>query len=155
MLTEKAAIIMRRDDPGGCLSKTYIRNRLIVRIACSNPAEVMQVSVLLGALTKLRKATVVFVTSVCPSIRNNSAPSGRIFMKFYICVCFENPSRNSKVHQNVTKITGLSHENRRKFLILSLMIYGDRGGTVVKVLCYKSEGRWFDPRWCPWNFSLT
>jgi len=19
---------------------------------------------------------------------------------------------------------------------------------VVKVLCYKSEGRWFDPRWC-------
>jgi hypothetical protein len=25
---------------------------------------------------------------------------------------------------------------------------GDRGGTVVKVLCYKSEGRWFDPTWC-------
>ena len=21
----------------------------------------------------------------------------------------------------------------------------DRGGTVVKVLCHKSEGRWFDP----------
>ena len=31
----------------------------------------------------------------------------------------------------------------------------DRGGTVVKVLCYKSEGRWFDPRRCHWNFSLT
>jgi hypothetical protein len=29
------------------------------------------------------------------------------------------------------------------------------GGTVVKVLCYKSEGRWFDSRWCQWNFSLT
>jgi hypothetical protein len=28
-------------------------------------------------------------------------------------------------------------------------------GTVVKVLCYKSEGRWFDSRWCHWNFSLT
>ena len=27
--------------------------------------------------------------------------------------------------------------------------------TVVKVLCYKSEGRWFDFRWCHWNFSLT
>jgi hypothetical protein len=26
---------------------------------------------------------------------------------------------------------------------------------VVKVLCYKSEGRWFDPSWCHWNFSLT
>ena len=32
---------------------------------------------------------------------------------------------------------------------------GVRGGTVVKVLCYKSEGRWFDPSWCRWNFSLT
>jgi hypothetical protein len=26
--------------------------------------------------------------------------------------------------------------------------YWDRGSTVVKVLRYKSEGRWFDPRWC-------
>jgi hypothetical protein len=32
---------------------------------------------------------------------------------------------------------------------------GDRGSTVVKVLRYKSEGRWFEPRWCHWNFSLT
>ena len=23
---------------------------------------------------------------------------------------------------------------------------------VVKVLCYKSEGRWFDPSWCQWIF---
>jgi hypothetical protein len=28
-------------------------------------------------------------------------------------------------------------------------------GTVVKMLCYNSEGRWFDPSWCHWNFSLT
>jgi len=33
--------------------------------------------------------------------------------------------------------------------------FGDRGSTVVKVLCYKSEGRWFDYRWCNWNFLLT
>jgi len=26
------------------------------------------------------------------------------------------------------------------------------GGTVVKVLCYKSEGRWFDPSWYQWIF---
>ena len=26
------------------------------------------------------------------------------------------------------------------------------GITVVKVLCYKSEGRWFDPSWCQWVF---
>jgi hypothetical protein len=31
---------------------------------------------------------------------------------------------------------------------------GDRGSMVVKVLFYKSEGRWFDPCWCQWNFSL-
>jgi len=29
---------------------------------------------------------------------------------------------------------------------------GDRGSTVVKVLCYKSEIRWFDPSWYQWNF---
>ena len=28
----------------------------------------------------------------------------------------------------------------------------DRGSTVVKVLCYKSEYRWFDPRWYHWIF---
>jgi len=28
-----------------------------------------------------------------------------------------------------------------------------RGSTVVKVLCYKSEGRLFDPSWCHWNSS--
>ena len=39
--------------------------------------------------------------------------------------------------------------------ILSQMYTGDRGGTVVKLLCYKSECRWFDPNWCHWNFSLT
>jgi hypothetical protein len=37
-----------------------------------------------------------------------------------------------------------------------MIYYTDRqGGAVVKVLCYKSEGRWFDPRWCQWNFSLA
>jgi hypothetical protein len=35
------------------------------------------------------------------------------------------------------------------------ILYVDRGGTVVKVLCYKSQGRWSDSRWCHWNFSLT
>jgi len=30
-----------------------------------------------------------------------------------------------------------------------------RGSTVVKMLYYKSEGRWLDPSWCHWNFSLT
>jgi hypothetical protein len=29
---------------------------------------------------------------------------------------------------------------------------GDCGSTVVKVLRYKSGGRWFDPRCCHWIF---
>ena len=33
--------------------------------------------------------------------------------------------------------------------------YGVRDGTVVKVLCYKLEGRWFDPSGSHWNFLLT
>jgi len=32
------------------------------------------------------------------------------------------------------------------------IVNGDRGSTVVKVLCYKSEGRWFNPSWCQWIF---
>jgi len=34
-------------------------------------------------------------------------------------------------------------------------LLGDRGSTVVKMQCYKSESHWFDTRWCHWNFSLT
>jgi len=30
----------------------------------------------------------------------------------------------------------------------------DRGGTVVKVLFYKSEGRWFDPSWCQFFIDI-
>ena len=46
------------------------------------------------------------------------------------------------------------------FVYINLFIYlfivnGDRGSTVVKVLCCKSEGCWFDPSWCNRNFSLT
>ena len=35
------------------------------------------------------------------------------------------------------------------------VLNGDRGSTVVKVLCYKSEGRRFDSKWCHWNSSLA
>jgi hypothetical protein len=42
-----------------------------------------------------------------------------------------------------------------KILCTILRTGGERGGTVVKLLCYKSEGRWFDSRRCHWNFSLT
>jgi len=28
---------------------------------------------------------------------------------------------------------------------------GDRGSAVIKVLCYKSKGPWFDPSWCHYD----
>jgi hypothetical protein len=39
---------------------------------------------ILGAFTKLRKATISFVKSVSPSAWKSSAPTGRIFLKFGI-----------------------------------------------------------------------
>ena len=54
---------------------------------------------LLGSFPKLRKATVSFIITLCPSyplsVWNNSVTTGMIFMKFNICVFFENASRNS------------------------------------------------------------
>jgi len=40
-------------------------------------------------------------------------------------------------------------------LQLNILLFGDRGGSVVKMLRYKSEGRWFDPSCCHWYLSLT
>jgi hypothetical protein len=35
------------------------------------------------------------------------------------------------------------------FLLLhNICVFGYHSSTVVKVLRYKSEGHWFDPRWC-------
>jgi len=54
----------------------------------------------------------------------------------------------------------MKSENKRfeicKVYSVTYSVYmEDRGGKVVKVMCYKSEGRWFDSRWCHWNFSLA
>jgi hypothetical protein len=69
-------------------------------------------------------------------------------------------------HENLEKIVRwFSRSCCRKYTLntiymtmilrLTYTIYGDRSGIVVKVLCSKSEGRWFDSRWCHRNFSLT
>jgi hypothetical protein len=42
---------------------------------------------------------------------NNSAPTGRIFMKFYTYVFFENQSRKLQRSKNLTRITGTLHED--------------------------------------------
>jgi hypothetical protein len=45
---------------------------------------------------------------------------------------------------NKVKVKGVSESYR--FMRAYYFILGDHGSTVVKVLRYKSEGRWFDPR---------
>ena len=52
---------------------------------------------LIGTFVKLRKATSSLVMSVRPSAWNYSAPTGRIFMKFDVGVCFEYLSRKFKL----------------------------------------------------------
>jgi len=64
------------------------------------------------------------------------------------CMC----SRNLK---NEEAMAGVGPQGHREKKIIGVVGGGDRGGTVVKMLCYKSEGRWYDSRWCHWNFSLT
>ena len=52
----------------------------------------------LGEFTKLQKATISFMMSVCPFAWNNSAPIGWLLMKFDTLVFFENLSRKFKFH---------------------------------------------------------
>ena len=40
-------------------------------------------------------------------------------------------------------------------MLKTYIYWGNRDSTVVKALCYKSESRWYESRWCHWNFSLT
>ena len=47
----------------------------------------------------------------------------------------------------------VEHTSMRQVFSGSTSIFGDRGKTVVKVLCYKSEGHWFDPSCCQWKFN--
>jgi hypothetical protein len=56
---------------------------------------------------------------------------------------------------SVPKLQATEANRSIVFTNVTAVVMRDRGSTVVKVLCYKSEGRWFDSRWCHWNFSLT
>jgi hypothetical protein len=65
----------------------------------------------------LRTETIGFVMSVRPSAWKNSAPTGRIFMKFDIWECLENLSRKFKFHENRTRIKGTLREDQYIFLL--------------------------------------
>ena len=69
----------------------------------------------LGAFAQLRKAAISFVMSVRPSSWNNSAPTGRTVIKFYIAVFFE---------KSVEKIQVLlkSEKNDRYFTLRPIYV---------------------------------
>jgi len=55
--------------------------------------------------------------SVSQSASNNSIPTGRIFMKFHICVLFEDLLRKFKLRYNLTMKTSTLHEDIFTFII--------------------------------------
>jgi len=68
------------------------------------------------------------------------------------------PHRNSNKHRTKNNTTNVViQQNSRKFLTMDILMSetcwaGGHGSTLVKMLCYKSEGRWFDPSWWQWIF---
>jgi hypothetical protein len=75
----------------------------------------------LCAFAKLRKASISFFTSVHQSAWNNSAPIGRIFIKFGTCIFFKKLSRNSSFIKS-DENNGTSHEDLCTFMIISRLI---------------------------------
>ena len=75
---------------------------------------------------------------------NQNVLGDRKFNIIFLLCCFLLALANLKIHAKK-----LSY----RFYIVPLPNRGrDRGGTVVQVLCYKSEGRWFHPSWCNLEF---
>jgi len=64
----------------------------------------------------------------------------QVFHSFILCLSERNLRLNKIVVISVSE-----NMSAGEFYHLFHEIIGDHGSTVVKVLCYKSEGRWFDP----------
>jgi len=88
-------------------------------------------------------------------------PFMRMFLKWHFLSGFSKQNFVSisrflrPIRDLSTLITRDEYELYRSSLgdfILLPVTSGDRGSTVVKVLCYKSGCRWFDPSWCQWIF---
>jgi hypothetical protein len=90
---------------------------------CSHPC-----TSFLGAFANLWKATLSFVMSVFLSAWNNSAPTGRIFVKFNIWIFFENSSGKYKFRYNQSRIIGTLREElyTSRWLILRLSNISDK-----------------------------
>jgi len=54
---------------------------------------------------------------------HNSAPTGRIFIKFHILAFFEKLLRKLKFHKNLTRVTGILNEDQYTFLIILALFH--------------------------------
>jgi hypothetical protein len=77
---------------------------------------------LLGAFAKFRKATISFITSVCPPVRPHGK-TRRIFVEFDMCVFFGNLSK------------------KFKFLFSSCL---HRASVMIKTLYYPTDAQIYD-----------
>ena len=111
--------------------------------------------------------TFIFYSALATGSRNimttNTVSKGHLRVETIKRLCSENFQHGTKME--------ICHAVLMKYVLINSQVHfemtiwynvcllnkifinsGDRGGTVVKVLCYKSEGRWSDPSWCRWIF---
>jgi hypothetical protein len=94
-----------------CLTPMYINfyptsltlNIFLARIGFCNVRRVRKIA---KSDNELRQVCLPVWSSVRPSARNNSAPTGRIFRKFDIWTFFKNLCSKLKFHSNLTNLTG-------------------------------------------------
>jgi len=85
-------------------------------------------------------------------------PTPTIDARFDACLWLLKGERSSKFYTDSMGDRGSTVVNDRGSTVVNdrgSTLVNERGSTVVIVLCYRSEGRRFDPSWCHWNFSLT
>jgi hypothetical protein len=120
------------------------------RSPASSP--ILTILTFLDAFLKLRKATISLVISVHLSTCNNSAPTGRIFMKF------EYFSKICREHLMPTRTPGNSHEEQCTFVAISRWIR-DWMRNVSDKICRRNQNTHFVfsnffPLWDMWKNAI-
>jgi hypothetical protein len=70
------------------------------------------------------------------------------FTNIYCQYCRGLTTQISTSSKDISVEQKLKRTSNNKSYSLNEWLNGDRSSTVVKVLCYKSEGHWFNSRWC-------